>query len=147
MVPSRAFPLSKDLGAEGDQAMKPAQEVRKASLRVGHDQVLMGAHEGDGVHEDAELLGTDAECVEIELADGGVRTEQVMAAKGAPGDHHGVAREHEAGLGHAHGWSRNQATPLSRDLHALRRRTWRISSTPTTDANVGEVPHDGCQRG
>jgi len=46
----------------------------------------MGAHEGDGVHEEAELLGRDGERAEVERADGGVRTEEVMAAQGAPGD-------------------------------------------------------------
>ena len=47
--------------------MELPEEEWKAALGIGHDQVLMGAHEGDGVHEDAELRGAHSERVEIEL--------------------------------------------------------------------------------
>jgi hypothetical protein len=52
------------------------------------------------MHEDPELAGADGERVQVELTDGRIGTEKVMAAKGATGDHQGVARDHEAGLRH-----------------------------------------------
>lgn len=81
--------------------MELAEEEGEATLRIGHDQVLMGAHEGDGVYEDTKLLGTHGQRIEVELTDGRVRAEQVMTAKRASSDHHRVAGEHEARLGHA----------------------------------------------
>ena len=56
-------------------------------------------HQGDGVHEDAELPGADGKGVEVELPDGGIGPEEVVAAKGASSDHQGVAGDYEPGLG------------------------------------------------
>jgi hypothetical protein len=53
------------------------------------------------MHQDPELTGAEREGVEVELADSGVRSKEVMTAQGAPRDHHGAARHDEAGLGHA----------------------------------------------
>ena len=67
------------------------QEVRAATLRVSEHQVLMRGHKRDAVHQDPKLAGADSQRVEVELADGGVRAEEVMTTKGATGDHDGVA--------------------------------------------------------
>jgi hypothetical protein len=53
------------------------------------------------VYKDAELSGTHGEGVEVELTDGRVGSEEVVASEGAARDHHSVAREHKAGLRHA----------------------------------------------
>jgi hypothetical protein len=58
MVPGRALPFAKDFGSERDQAMKPPQEVREATSDVGDHQVLVGAHQRDGVDPHAKLSGT-----------------------------------------------------------------------------------------
>jgi hypothetical protein len=51
---------------------------------------------------------------------GGVGAKQVVTAKGTPGDHHGVAREHEAGLSHAR-WTRTKRARVPEsDFNALR---------------------------
>ena len=51
------------------------------------------------MHEDAELPGADGKGVEVELPDGGIGPEEVVAAKGASSDHQGVAGDYEPGLG------------------------------------------------
>jgi hypothetical protein len=63
-------------------------------LDIGDDQVLMGAHERDRVYADPELLGAHSERVEVEVTNGWVGAEEMVATKGASGDHHGVAWEH-----------------------------------------------------
>lgn len=81
--------------------MKAAQEVGEPALGVGHDQMLMGGHERDGVHKDTKLTCANRKNVEVELSHGGVRAKEVVAAKSAPGDHDGAAGQDETGLGHA----------------------------------------------
>ena len=89
--------------------------------------------------EDAELSGAHGEGVEVELTDGRVGAKQVVTAKGRPGDHHGVAGEHEAGLSHVR-WTRTQRARVSEsDLNALRGLPWRIPSSAAADANEGGV--------
>ena len=63
--------------------------------------MLVRRHERDRVHEDAKLVGTHREDVEVELPNGRVGPKEAVATQGTAGDHHGVAWEHEAGLGHA----------------------------------------------
>ena len=99
----------------------------------------MSRHERDRVYEDVELSGAHGEGVEVELTDGRVGAKQVVTANSAPGDHHGVAGEHEAGLSHAR-WTRTKrATVPVSDFDALRRLLWRIPSTAAADANQGGV--------
>jgi putative transposase len=97
----------------------------------------------DSLHEWTDFggrsRGAHGERVEVELADSRVGTEQVMAAKGASGDHHGVAAEHESWLSHGHGRSTNQAVVAASQFNPLRERDRRISSNPTTDTNPGGV--------
>jgi hypothetical protein len=94
-------------------------------------------HERDRVYEDAELSGAHGESVEVELTDGRVGAKQVVTAKGTPGDHHGVAREHEAELSHAR-WTRaKRARVPERDFNALRGLPWRIPSSAAADATLG----------
>ncbi len=111
MVPGRSFPLAKRFSAEGDQSMKAPQEVWQATSNVGYHQVLVRAHESDGVNEHTKLLRTHRERVEVELPDGGVWTEEVVPTERASGDHDGGAWEDEPRLGHtsvgkhkAHRW-------------------------------------------
>jgi hypothetical protein len=70
-----------------------------------------------------------------------VGAKQVVTAKGTPGDHHGVAREHEAGLSHAR-WTRTKRARVPEsDFNALRGLPWRIPSSAAADANQGGVVH------
>jgi hypothetical protein len=56
----------------------------------------------------------------VELTDGRVGTEEMMAAKGMAGDHEGVAGDHEAGLSHAR-WTRTKRARVPEsDFNALR---------------------------
>jgi hypothetical protein len=58
-----------------------------------------------------------AQCAQLMLTPG---PKQVVTAKGTPGDHHGVAREHEAGLSHAR-WTRTKRARVPEsDFNALR---------------------------
>jgi hypothetical protein len=63
----------------------------------------------------------------------------VVTAKGTPGDHHGVAREHEAGLSHARWMRTKRARVPESDFNALRGLSWRIPSSAAADANEGGV--------
>jgi hypothetical protein len=63
--------------------------------------MLVGGHERDGVHQDAELMSAHGERVEIQPSDVGVRAKEVMAAKRAARDQHGAAWKDEAGFSHA----------------------------------------------
>ena len=126
--------------------MELPDEEGKAALRIGHDQMLMRAHERNGVYENAEPRGAHGERVEVELTDDRVGSKQVMAAKGAAWDHHGVAPEHEAWLGHGQGWSTNQAVVSASEFNAFRQRDGRISSNPVTGANLGEVAVCCCRQ-
>jgi hypothetical protein len=63
--------------------------------------VLVCRHERDGVHEHIVLTGAHGQRVEVELTDSGVRAKEVMPAKGAAGNHDGLAGYDKAGLGHA----------------------------------------------
>jgi hypothetical protein len=81
----------------------------------------------------------DDQVPSVHHAVGGVGAKQVVTAKGRPGDHHGVAGEHEAGLSHVR-WTRTQRARVSEsDLNALRGLPWRIASSAAADANEGGV--------
>jgi hypothetical protein len=119
--------------------MEAAEEVGVAALWVGDDEMFVGRHKRDGMDQDAELASADGERVQVELTDGRIGTEEVMAAKGAAGDHEGVARHHEAGL-RLGSVQRNKRARVPRsDVGDLRRPKWRIPSRALADANPGGV--------
>ena len=67
---------------------------------------------------------------------------QVVTAKGTPGDHHRVAGEYEAGLGHVR-WTRTKRIRVPEsDFNALRGLPRRIPSSAAADANEGGVVGD-----
>jgi hypothetical protein len=72
------------------------------------------------VYADPELLGAHSERVEVEIANGWVGAEEMVATKRASGDHHGVAWEHYTGLSHANCWSRNEAKSAPCHFQAFR---------------------------
>jgi hypothetical protein len=77
-----------------------------------------------------------AQCAQLMLTPG---AKQVVTQKGTPGDHHGVAREHEAGLSHARSTRTKRARVPESDFNALRGLPWRIPSSAAADANEGGV--------
>ena len=91
------------------------------------------------MHQNAESARAERERVHVELADGGIGTEEVMAAKGAARDHERVTRHHEAGLGHGPVQRNKCARVRGRDFVNLLARKWRIPSHALADANPGGV--------
>ena len=102
------------------------------------------------MHEDAKLLGTHSEDVEVELANGRVGPKDVVATEGTAGDHHGVAGEHEAGSVMHGGYARS--TPgLPRVISSLCRfpsggYPQKRRRTSAADVNQGAVVTVGCWR-
>ena len=90
---------------------------------------------------------SQAENTRLDVQAERVEAEQVAIAKGTPGDHHGVAREHEAGLSHAR-WTRTKRVRVPElDFNALRGRPWPIPSSAAADANLGLTdPHKVIRR-
>jgi hypothetical protein len=85
------------------------------------------------------VAGADGERVQVELANGGVGTEQVMAAKGTACDHQGVARDHEAGLRHGLVQRNKRARVPRSDFANLPQHQWPNPSGALADANPGGV--------
>ena len=81
--------------------MKATQEEGQVALGIGDDEVLVCAHENDGVHIDVEAFCVDAQGVEEEAADVGIGAEEEMASQRSAGDEVGGAWEDPAWLGHA----------------------------------------------
>ena len=70
---------------------------------------------------------------------GRVGAKQVVTPKGTPGDHHGVAREHEAELSHAR-WTRTKRARVPEsDSTLCGGLPWRIPLSAAADANEGGV--------
>ena len=119
--------------------MEVAQKIGVAPVGVRDDQVLVRRHERDRVHEDAKLLGTHGEDVEVELPNGRVGSKEVVATQGTAGDHHGVAWEHEGGLSHAWRVRTKHARAAASDFKSLPLPKWRIPSEAAADGNQGAV--------
>ena len=82
---------------------------------------------------------SQAENTSLDVQAERVGAKQVVTAKGAPGDHHGVAGEHEAGLSHARWTHTKRAKVSERDFNALRGLPWRIPLSAAADASEGGV--------